>query len=147
MPHNNEEESAVLGFARIFSGRVRRGQEVLVIGVKPKKILDENGETIEIPDISKAKITGIYYFNGQYPEGIEEASAGCVVGLAGLENYIFKSGTISTSEECLSFVPISSKTKSILKVSVSTPDIKNGPKLLEGLKKLNRSDPSVDVYV
>jgi ribosome assembly protein 1 len=28
-----------------------------------------------------------------------------------------------------------------------TPDIKNGPKLLEGLKKLNRSDPSVDVYV
>jgi translation elongation factor EF-G len=70
-----------------------------------------------------------------------------VVGLAGLENYIFKSGTISTSEECLSFVPISSKTKSILKVSVSTPDIKNGPKLLEGLKKLNRSDPSVDVYV
>lgn len=126
---------------------MRRGQEVLVIGVKPKKILDENGETIEIPDISKAKITGIYYFNGQYPEGIEEASAGCVVGLAGLENYIFKSGTISTSEECLSFVPISSKTKSILKVSVSTPDIKNGPKLLEGLKKLNRSDPSVDVYV
>jgi len=33
-----------------------------------------------------------------------------------------------------------------LKVSVSTEDIKDGPKLLEGLKKLNRSDPSVDVY-
>jgi translation elongation factor EF-G len=44
-------------------------------------------------------------------------------------------------------VPFASQTKSILKVSVSTPDIKNGPKLLEGLKKLNRSDPSVDVYV
>lgn len=44
-------------------------------------------------------------------------------------------------------MPFASQTKSILKVSVSTPDIKNGPKLLEGLKKLNRSDPSVDVYV
>lgn len=52
------------------------------------------------------------------------------MGLAGLENFIFKSGTISTSEECLSFVPISSRTKSILKVSVSTPDIKNGARLL-----------------
>jgi len=85
---------------------------------------------IEIPDITPAKVTEIYYFNGQYPEGIEEASGGCVVGLAGLENFIFKSGTISTSEECLSFVPISSQTKSILKVSVSTPDIKNGARLL-----------------
>jgi ribosome assembly protein 1 len=32
-------------------------------------------------------------------------------------------------------------------VSVSTPDIKDNPRLLDGLKKLNRSDPSVDVYV
>ncbi len=47
----------------------------------------------------------------------------------------------------MSFVPIASQTKSILKVSVSTPDIKNNAKLLDGLKKLNRSDPSVDVYV
>ena len=70
-----------------------------------------------------------------------------MVGIAGLENHIFKSGTISTSKECLSFVPVSTQTKSILKVSVSTPDLKDSPKLSEGLKKLNRSDPSVDVYM
>ena len=70
-----------------------------------------------------------------------------MVGIGGLESFIFKSGTISTFEDCISFVPVSNQTKSILKVSVSTPDIKDGPKLLEGLKKLNRSDPSVDVYV
>jgi translation elongation factor EF-G len=73
---------------------------------------------------------GLYFFNGQYPEGVEEAYAGNVVGFTGLENQIFKSGTISSSRECLSFLPVSSQTKSILKVSVSTPDIKNGPKLL-----------------
>ena len=73
-----------------------------------------------MPDISKAQVKGLYFFNGQYPEGIEEASAGCVVGISGLDSHIFKSGTISTSEDCISFVPVSSQTKSILKVSVST---------------------------
>ena len=109
--------------------------------------ITENGDIIEVPDISKAKITGLYFFNGQFPEGINEASGGCVVGIAGLQQEIFKSGTISSSEDCISFIPVSSQTKSILKVSVTTPDIKDSPKLLEGLKKLNRSDPSVDVYV
>lgn len=119
----------------------------MIIGVKPKKITTNTGEVIEVPDITTAKISGLYYFNGQYPEGVEEAYGGNVIGFGGLENEIFKSGTLSTSKECLSFVPMSAQTKSILKVSVSTPDIKNGPKLLDGLKKLNRSDPSVDVYV
>jgi hypothetical protein len=33
-----QEDSVVLGFARIFSGTIRRNQDILVIGVKPKKI-------------------------------------------------------------------------------------------------------------
>ena len=44
-------------------------------------------------------------------------------------------------------MPITSQTKSILKVSVSTPNFEDNHKMLEGLKKLNKSDPSVDVYV
>jgi translation elongation factor EF-G len=65
-------------------------------------------------------VTGVYFFNGQYPEGVEEGYAGCVVGVAGLGNQIVKTGTVSTSEDCISFVAASSQTKSILKVSVST---------------------------
>lgn len=38
-----EEDSLVLGFARIFSGTIKRNQEILVIGVKPKKVEGENG--------------------------------------------------------------------------------------------------------
>jgi translation elongation factor EF-G len=32
-----------IGFARIFSGTLKRQQEVLVIGVKPKKVETETG--------------------------------------------------------------------------------------------------------
>lgn len=45
-----------------------------------------------------ARVSGLYFFNGQYPEGVEEAYAGNVVGFTGLENQIFKSGTISSSK-------------------------------------------------
>jgi translation elongation factor EF-G len=69
----------------------------LVIGVKPKKVTTQTGEIIEVPDITKAKVSGLYYFNGQYPEGVEEAYGGNVVGFGGLDNDIFKSGTISSS--------------------------------------------------
>ena len=34
-----------------------------------------------------------------------------------------------------------------MKVSVSTPNIQDNNKLLDGLKKLNKSDPSVEVYI
>ena len=36
--HSIEEESLILGFARVFSGCLKRNQEVLVIGAKPKKV-------------------------------------------------------------------------------------------------------------
>ena len=39
------------------------------------------------------------------------------------------------------------QTKSILKVCVTAPDIEDNQKMLEGLKKINKTDPSVDVYV
>lgn len=47
----------------------------------------------------------------------------------------------------MSFVPVNLQSKSVLKVSVSTPNIQDNNKLLDGLKKLNKSDPSVEVYI
>lgn len=32
------DDSITMGFARIYSGSIRRNQEVLVIGVKPKQV-------------------------------------------------------------------------------------------------------------
>lgn len=47
-------------------------------------------------DIVKMKVDNIYLFNAQYPEGVETAYAGNIIGVGGLENYVFKSATIST---------------------------------------------------
>lgn len=136
-----------LGFGRIFSGTITRGQEVLIIGAKKKKVTDEKGDIIEVPDLTSVKIENLYLFNAQYPEGVQSAYAGNVVGVGSLDNHIYKSGTISTLPDCISFIPVASQTKSILKVNISTPEIEDNQKMVEGLKKLNKSDPSVEVYI
>lgn len=69
------------------------------------------------------------------------------MGIGNIEDHIFKSGTISSDPNCISFVPVNLQSKSVLKVSVSTPNIEDNKKLIEGLKKLNKSDPSVEVYI
>lgn len=40
-----------LGFGRIFSGKIRRGDSIFVIGAKKKKITNAEGEVVEVPDI------------------------------------------------------------------------------------------------
>lgn len=39
----SEGDMKVLGFGRIFSGKFTRGQEIIVIGAKKRKVLNENG--------------------------------------------------------------------------------------------------------
>jgi ribosome assembly protein 1 len=41
-----EGNEVVIGFGRVYAGRVRRGQEVFVIGAKPKKVVGQNGEVV-----------------------------------------------------------------------------------------------------
>lgn len=54
---------------------------------------------------------------------------------------------MSNVETCHSLSPKVTHSKAILKVSISTPNLENMGKVVEGLKKLNKSDPSVEVYV
>lgn len=43
--------------------------------------------------------------------------------------------------------PLASTSKAILKVAVTTPNLQQMPKLIDGLKKLNKSDPSIEVSI
>ena len=66
---NPGQENKSLGFARIFSGRLKRGQKVFVIGPKSVKTVI-NGEAVYENDITETTIDNVYLLMGQYPEGI-----------------------------------------------------------------------------
>lgn len=78
--------------------------------------------------------------------GVESIPAGNVLAIGGLENYLFKTGTISSVAECPSLTPINLGAKSILKVAIRSQNLSEQPSLIQGLKRLNKSDPSVEVY-
>lgn len=82
---------------------------------------------------------------GREVEEVEEAFAGNVVGLSGLENHVLKSATLCTSLHCPPFVDLHVTAEPILKVAVEPQNPSDMPVLVQGLKLLNQSDPNVIV--
>lgn len=136
----DQNEIKYMAFARAYCGAIIKGQEYFVIG--PKHDPKANHY-----DIKKYKFDNLYLFMGQSLEAVSEVPPGNIFSVAGLENYVFKTATISSQFECLSIKPSLRDLNSIIKVCIVTEDLKEMPILIEGLKKLNRSDPAVEYYV
>lgn len=84
-----------IAFSRVFSGTLKRGQEIWVIG--PKHGL--NGQE----DIKKTKIDYLFLLMGSQIQLIDEAPAGNIVGIADLEDIVLKTGTLSSLAICPNF--------------------------------------------
>jgi ribosome assembly protein 1 len=140
----SENENILIGLARIYSGTVKVGQEVYVYGPKYDPAY---------PDlhISRAKIERLFLIMGKGLEDLSEVPAGNIFGILGIQKYVFKTATLSSSLNCpiisrffFSFY-FSSKgqANAILRVAVEPVDPQNMNKLLEGLKMLDQADGCV----
>ncbi|KAG0066512.1 Elongation factor 2 [Linnemannia elongata] len=121
-------------FGRVFSGTVRAGLKVRIQG--PNYIPGTK------TDLFVKSVQRIVLMMGRSVEPIEDCPAGNIVGLVGIDQFLLKSGTITTSE--------SAHNLKVMKFSVSpvvqVAECKNAadlPKLVEGLKRLSKSDPCV----
>ena len=65
----------------------------------------------------------------------------------GLDNFIFKSGTLTSTLACPPFLPISAHSVPIVQVAIEPMRPSDDTNLQEGLQLLNRSDPCVEVQV
>merc|ERR1711966_155245 len=80
---------------------------------------------------------------GSRVDQIPDVPAGNTVALVGIDAYILKSGTITTIEDAHNITPMKFSVSPVVKVAVRPKDGKDLPKLVEGLKKLSKSDPLV----
>ena len=136
----DQNEIKYMAFARAYCGSIIKGQEYFVIGPKHNPKANHY-------DVKKYKFENLYLFMGQSLEAVNEVPPGNIFSVAGLENYVFKTATISSQFECPSIKPSVRDLNSIIKVCIVTEDLKEMPILIDGLKKLNRSDPAVEYYV
>jgi len=80
---------------------------------------------------------------GRYVEPVEDVPAGNTVGLVGVDQYLLKSGTISDSELAHNIRVMKFSVSPVVRVAVEPKNPSELPKLVEGLKRLSKSDPMV----
>lgn len=82
---------------------------------------------------------------GRYVEPIEEVPCGNIVGLVGVDQFLIKTGTITTFEHAHNMRVMKFSVSPVVRVAVEAKNPADLPKLVEGLKRLAKSDPMVQV--
>ena len=151
------DDNVFIAFSRVFSGKIRKGDELYVLGPKhnPNKINEADHSSVEIAEnlnqltndqhVTKARIEGVYLLMGRELEEVNSASVGNIVGLKGLDNHILRTATISNDLYCPPFIDLHSGSQPILRVAVEPRNPIEMPMLIKGLKLLNQADPCVEV--
>ena len=70
---------------------------------------------------------------------------GNVCGLVGIDQFLLKSGTLSSSENFHPFHTMKFSVAAVVQVAVEPKNASDLPKLVEGLKRLTKSDPLVKI--
>merc|ERR1711920_687983 len=122
-------------FGRVFSGTIATGQKVRIQGPHYKAGSKE--------DLNVKNIQRTVLMMGRTTEQIADVPCGNTVALVGIDSYILKSGTITTLENAHNIADMKYSVSPVVKVAVKVKDGKELPKLVEGLKKLSKSDPLV----
>ena len=124
-------------FGRVFSGTIKAGLKVRIQG--PNYVPGKK-EDLFIKNVQRTVL-----MMGRTVEPIEDVPCGNLVGLVGLDQYLLKSGTLSTDENAYNLRVMKFSVSPVVQVSVRPKNPSDLPKLVEGLKRLSKSDPCVQV--
>jgi len=122
-------------FGRVFSGTAETGQKVRIMG--PNFVFGKK-EDLNIKSIQRTIL-----MMGRSVEPIPSVPCGNICGLVGVDNYLVKTGTITTYEAAHNMRVMKFSVSPVVRVAVEPKDPQQLPKLVEGLKRLAKSDPMV----
>lgn len=141
---NTVDAKGFYSFGRVMSGIARPGAEVRVLG-EGYSIDDEE-------DMAMARISEVFIAETRYNIPTDGVPAGNWVLLGGVDNSIVKSATIvdkrfEDDEDAYIFKPVTHFTESVLKVAVEPINPSELPKMLDGIRKINKSYPLITTKV
>jgi len=126
-------------FGRVFSGRIATGLKCRIMGpnfVPGKK-----------EDLNEKAIQRTILMMGRYIEAIEDVPCGNICGLVGVDQFLVKTGTITTFKEAHNMKVMKFSVSPVVRVAVEPKNPSDLPKLVEGLKRLSKSDPMVQCII
>lgn len=129
------DKGRFFAFGRVFSGTVRTGQKVRLQG--PNYVFGKKDDLF-IKNIQRTVL-----MMGRTTEPVEDIPCGNTCGLVGVDQYLTKSGTITTSDNAYNIATMKFSVSPVVRVAVEPKNMADLPKLVEGLKRLSKSDPCV----
>ncbi|KAJ5067332.1 eukaryotic translation elongation factor 2 [Anaeramoeba ignava] len=126
-------------FGRVFSGTIKSGQKVRIMG--------PNYEPGKKEDLFVKNIQRVVLMMGRYVETLSDCPCGNIAGLVGIDQYLLKSGTISDSETAHNLRVMKFSVSPVVRVAVEAKHPADLPKLVEGLRRLSKSDPCVQCII
>lgn len=126
-------------FGRVFAGTVKSGQKVRIQG--PNYVPGKKD------DLFIKAVQRVVLMMGSRTEPIDDCPAGNIVGLVGIDQFLLKTGTLTTSEASHNMKVMKFSVSPVVQVAVEVKNANDLPKLVEGLKRLSKSDPCVLTYM
>lgn len=128
--------------ARVMSGTLYSGQDVRILG--------ENYSLSDEEDSRVIQIGRLWIYEARYKIELNRISAGNWVLIEGIDQSIVKTSTIvdvNVNEDLYIFKPLKFNTQSIVKIAVEPVNPSELPKMLDGLRKVNKSYPLLSTRV
>jgi len=126
-------------FGRVFSGTIIAGQKVRILG--------PNHDPGKKEDLSVKNIQRIVIMMGRKTEPMDSVPVGNTCALIGVDQFITKTGTLTTEEHSYPLVTMKFSVSPVVRVAVEPKHAADLPKLVEGLKRLSKSDPLVQCSI
>jgi elongation factor 2 len=128
------DKGRFIAFGRVFSGTARSGHKVRIMGANYVPGTDTDlyvDKTIQRTVIMM----------GGKTQQCDDIPCGNTIGLVGVDKFLVKSGTITDSEKAHNLKSMKFSVSPVVRVAVSCKNPADLPKLVEGLKRLSKSDP------
>jgi elongation factor 2 len=124
-------------FGRVFSGRAEQSKKVRILGPNYKPGKQE--------DVYEKNIQRIVLMMGRKAEDVIDVPCGNTCALVGVDQCLVKQGTISDSAQACTIRSMKYSVSPVVRIAVSAKNAADLPKLVDGLRKMAKSDPLVQV--
>lgn len=124
-----DKNAGEVAVGRLFSGTVRQGQDLFLIGGK-----------------KQVRAQQVFVSNGPKREQVEEIASGNVIGLVGLRG-VFSGETVSSDPNIEPFEAIKHIFEPVVTKAIEAKRPSDLPKLVEVLRQVSKEDPTLVVEI
>jgi elongation factor 2 len=129
------EKGRFYAFGRVFSGSVTAGPKYRIMGAN---YIPGKKDDLQIKSVQRVVI-----MMGKVAEQIGDVPCGNTAALVGIDQFLIKTGTISSCETAHNFKQMRYSVSPVVRVAVKPKNQADLPKLVDGMKRLAKSDPLV----